>query len=222
MNYSINRAVVVGAGTMGAAIAAHLANAGVRVSLLDIVPRKLTPAEEKAGLSLEDEIVRNRIVQAGFNAALKAKPANFFSNSIADMISLGNLEDDFYLIGQADWIIEAIVENLDIKRSLFERVDAVRKENSIVSSNTSGIPIQSIAEGMSESFQEHFLGVHFFNPPRYLKLLEIIPTAKTLPAVQEFISKFCELRLGKGIVVCNDTPNFIGNRIYFLLQAHSH
>ncbi len=204
---------------MGAAIAAHLANAGVRVSLLDIVPRKLTPAEEKAGLTLEDEAVRNRIVQAGFNAALKAKPANFFSNSVADMISLGNLEDDFDLIGQADWIIEAIVENLDIKRSLFERVDAVRKENSIVSSNTSGIPIRSIAEGMSESFQEHFLGVHFFNPPRYLKLLEIIPTAKMLPEVQEFISKFCELRLGKGIVVCNDTPNFIGNRIFSVAGA---
>lgn len=219
MTYRINKAVVIGSGTMGAAIAAHLANAGVRVTLLDIVPRELTEKEEKAGLTLKDKQVRNRIVQAGFDAALKSRPASFFSPNVANMVTLGNLEDDFEVVGEADWIIEAIIENLAIKRSLFERVDKVRKAKAIVSTNTSGIPVNSMTEGMSEEFKQHFLGAHFFNPPRYLKLLEVIPAKETLPQVVDFISKFCEFRLGKGIVVCKDTPNFIGNRVFSVAGA---
>ncbi|MEJ2758561.1 MAG: 3-hydroxyacyl-CoA dehydrogenase family protein, partial [Anaerolineales bacterium] len=219
MKYRVNKAVVIGAGTMGAAIAAHLANAGVRVTLLDIVPRELTDKEKAAGLTLESPKVRNRIVEVGFQAALKSRPASFFSPAIADMVSLGNLDDDFEVIADADWVIEAIVENLKIKRDLFTRIDAVRGEKTIVTTNTSGIPVQSLSEGMSEGFQQHFLGAHFFNPPRYLKLLEIIPGPKTLPEVVNFISKFSEVRLGKGIVVCNDTPNFIGNRVFSVAGA---
>lgn len=221
MKYRIDKAVVIGAGTMGAAIAAHLANAGVRVTLLDIVPRELTDKEAAAGLTLEDPQVRNRIVQAGFDAALKSRPASFFSPSIAKMVTLGNLEDDFGAVAEADWVIEAIVENLKIKRNLFTRVDETRKDQTIISTNTSGIPVKSIAEGMSESFRKHFLGTHFFNPPRYLKLLEIIPGPDTLPEVVEFISHFCEFRLGKGIVMCKDTPNFIGNRVFSVGSAFS-
>ncbi len=219
MKYRVNKAVVIGSGTMGAAIAAHLANAGVRVTLLDIVPRGLTPQEESAGLTLESPKVRSRIVEAGFQAALKSRPASLFSPAIADMVSLGNLDDDFDVIAEADWVIEAIVENLKIKRDLFSRIDAVRGEHTIVTTNTSGIPVHSLSEGMSEGFQQHFLGAHFFNPPRYLKLLEIISGPETLPEVVDFISRFSELRLGKGIVVCKDTPNFIGNRVFSVAGA---
>ena len=213
MSYKIHKAVVIGAGTMGAALAAHLANAGVPVTLLDIVPRELTPEEEAKGLTLEDPAVRNRIVNAGFQAALKSRPASFFSKALASLVTLGNLEDDFEVIKEADWVIEAIIERLDIKQSLMKRIDEIRPEKCIISTNTSGIPVTSIADGRSEGFRQHFLGTHFFNPPRYLKLLEIIPTADTLPEVVEFISWFGEYRLGKGIVPCKDTPNFIGNRI---------
>ena len=219
MTYRINKAVVIGSGTMGAAIAAHLANAGVRVTLLDIVPRELTDKEAKAGLTLADKQVRNRIVQAGFDAALKSRPASFFSRDVANMVTLGNLEDDFHAVGEADWVIEAIIENLEIKRSLFERVDKVRKPSAIVSTNTSGIPVNSMAEGMSKGFRQHFLGAHFFNPPRYLKLLEVIRAQDTLPEVIAYLSKFCEFRLGKGIVLCKDTPNFIGNRVFSVAGA---
>ncbi|MFN2304299.1 MAG: 3-hydroxyacyl-CoA dehydrogenase NAD-binding domain-containing protein, partial [Anaerolineales bacterium] len=215
MNYKVHKAVVVGAGTMGAAIAAHLANAGVRVLLLDIVPSKLTEQEKAKGLTLQDPQVRNRIVNEGFERAVKSRPASFFTPEHARRISTGNLEDDFGLIAEADWIIEVIVENLAIKRQLMERIDKVRSPNTIVTSNTSGIPIGSIAEGRSEGFRQHFLGTHFFNPPRYLKLLEVIPTADTLPEVTAFISHFCEYRLGKGIVPAKDTPNFIANRLAF-------
>ena len=219
MKYRIEHAVVIGSGTMGAAIAAHLANAGVRVALLDIVPRELTDAEKAAGLTLEDKQVRNRIVQAGLDAALKSRPASFFSPRLANMITIGNLEDDLDVVKDTDWVIEAIIENLEIKRTLFEKIDAIRPEKTIVSTNTSGIPIASIAEGMSEGFRKHFLGTHFFNPPRYLKLLEVIPGPDTKPEVIEFISRFCETRLGKGIVMCKDTPNFIGNRVFSVAGA---
>ena len=214
MKYRINKAVVIGAGTMGGAIAAHLANAGVEVTLLDIVPRELTPKEESAGLTLDNPVVRNRIVQEGLDRTLKSRPASFFSKDFASLVSVGNLEDDFAVIAEADWVIEVIIENLEIKRELMERIDAVRSPFSIVSTNTSGIPVASIAEGFSESFRQHFLGTHFFNPPRYLKLLEIIPTPDTLPEVMEFVSEFGELRLGKGIVPAKDTPNFIANRLF--------
>jgi len=215
MTYKIHRAVVIGAGTMGAAIAAHLANTGVPVTLLDIAPNRLTPAEEKKNLSLNDPEVRNRIVMEGFDRALKSRPASFFTPDIAALVKIGNLEDDFQVIAQADWVIEVIVENLTIKQQLMTRIDAVRGDKTIISTNTSGIPVASIAEGLSDSFRQHFLGTHFFNPPRYLKLVEIIPTAETLPEVVSVISRFVETRLGKGPVLAKDTPNFIGNRLAF-------
>jgi 3-hydroxyacyl-CoA dehydrogenase len=215
MNYKIHQAVVIGAGTMGAALAAHLANAGVPVTLLDIVPRSLTSQEEAKGLSLADPVVRNRIVNNGLQAALKSRPASFFSSDLASLVTTGNLEDDFGVIKNADWVIEAIVENLKIKQDLMARIDEIRPEQCIVSTNTSGIPVVAIAEGRSHGFKQHFLGTHFFNPPRYLKLLEIIPTPDTLPQVVEFTSHFGEYRLGKGTVLCKDTPNFIANRLGF-------
>ncbi len=213
MSERIHRAVVVGAGTMGAALAAHLANAGLPTTLLDIVPTALTPEEQAAGLTLQDRKVRNRIVNQGLDRALKSRPASFFTPDTAALIQVGNLEDDFETVAKADWIIEAIVENLTIKRQLMQRIDQVRKDDAIVSTNTSGIPVAAIAEGRSQSFRQHFLGTHFFNPPRYLKLLEIIPTADTLPSVIEAVCRFGERRLGKGIVLCKDTPNFIANRL---------
>jgi 3-hydroxyacyl-CoA dehydrogenase len=145
---------------------------------------------------------------------LKSRPASFITRDHSSLVTLGNLEDDFSDIKNADWIIEAIIENLEIKRSLMKRIDAVRKPDSIVSTNTSGIPVVSIAKDCSEGFKKHFLGTHFFNPPRYLKLLEIIPTEETIPEVVEAINRFSEYRLGKGIVLCKDTPNFIANRIF--------
>ena len=221
MKYKIHNAVVIGAGTMGAAIAAHLANAGVPVTLLDIVPNSLTPKEEKRGLTLDDPGVRNRIVREGLERAIKSRPASFFTTDFASLVSTGNLEDDFDVIGQADWVIEVIIENLEIKRKLMERIDAVRAAHTIVSTNTSGIPVASIAEGRSEGFRQHFLGTHFFNPPRYLKLLEVIPAPDTLPEVLEFVDHFCEYRLGKGIVPAKDTPNFIANRLAFGSAAYA-
>jgi 3-hydroxyacyl-CoA dehydrogenase len=215
MTYKIHSAVVVGAGTMGAALAAHLANIGLPVTLLDIVPTKLNPEEEAAKLTLKDKAVRNRIVNEGWDRCLKARPANLMATDIATRVRLGNLEDDFDAIAEADWIIEAIIENLKIKQALMSRVDGVRKPESIISTNTSGISIKEIGGGRSKSFQQHFLGTHFFNPPRYLKLLEIIPTGNTLPAVTKFMAWFGEYRLGKGPVLCKDTPNFIGNRVAF-------
>jgi 3-hydroxyacyl-CoA dehydrogenase len=215
MKYQVHHAVVIGAGTMGAAIAAHLANAGVAVILLDIIPDKLTPDEEKKGLSLSDAEVRNRIVNQGLDRALKSRPASFMSQDNAALVHTGNLEDDFSSISQADWVIEVIVEDLAAKRALMKKIDAIRPERTIVSTNTSGIPVNSIAEGLSEGFRQHFLGTHFFNPPRYLKLLEVIPTHDTLPEVVDFISHYAEYHLGKGVVLCKDTPNFIANRLGF-------
>jgi 3-hydroxyacyl-CoA dehydrogenase len=215
MKYQIHRAAVIGAGTMGAAIAAHLANAGIPVTLLDIVPNQLTPDEERKGLSLMDKDVRNRIVREGLERAVKSRPASFFTPEQASLVKIGNLEDDLGVVGEVDWVIEAIVENLKIKRQLVERIDALRRPDTIISTNTSGIPVGSIAEGRSDSFRQHFLGTHFFNPPRYLKLLEIIPTDETLPEVVEIISRFGEYNLGKGIVPAKDTPNFIANRLAF-------
>lgn len=216
MKYQIYNAVVIGAGTMGASIAAHLANIGVRVTLLDIIPKEPTADEIARGLTLIDREVRNRIVREGLERALKSRPANFFTPEHAALITLGNLEDDLPVVGKADWVIEAIVENLEIKRSLMEKIDSLRSEKTIVSTNTSGIPIASIAAGCSPGFQAHFLGTHFFNPPRYLKLVEVIPTAQTLPSVIRSISHFLEYRLGKGVVLAKDTPNFIANRFGFV------
>lgn len=201
MKYHIHKAVVIGSGTMGAAIAAHLANAGIPVTLLDIASKE---SDEK-----------NKIVMEGWDRCLKARPANLMSSESKTLVRLGNLEDDFGVIAEADWICEAVIENLKIKIDLMTRIDEVRKSTAIVSTNTSGIPVKDIAEGRSRGFKQHFLGTHFFNPPRYLKLLEIIPTADTSSEVIEFFVRFGEFDLGKGVVICKDTPNFIGNRVAF-------
>jgi 3-hydroxyacyl-CoA dehydrogenase len=198
---------------MGARIAAHLVNAGIPCYLLDIVPTSLTPAEQSKGLTLESPAVRNRIVLAGFDAAKKSRPAAFFTPDTARLVTPGNLEDNIVWCGQVDWIIEAVAENLEIKRSLFARVESVRKPGTIVTSNTSGLPIHLIAEGRSEDFQQHWAGTHFFNPPRYMKLVELIAGPKTLPEVLQSLEEICDLRLGKGVVAAKDTPNFIANRI---------
>src|SRR6185295_13529209 len=175
----IKKAAVLGAGVMGAQIAAHLANAGIPCLLLDIAPPTLTPEEETKGLTTEARAVRNRIAQAGLDAAVKAKPAAFFSPELAELITVGNFEDDLPKLKDCDWVIEAIVEKLDIKRSLYERIEPHLHPAAIITSNTSGIPLSSLAEGRSDNFRKHFLGTHFFNPPRYLHLLEIITTPET-------------------------------------------
>ncbi|UJF27979.1 3-hydroxyacyl-CoA dehydrogenase/enoyl-CoA hydratase family protein [Planococcus sp. 107-1] len=213
MAYQIKKAAVLGSGVMGSGIAAHLANIGIPVLLLDIVPRELTEAEQGKGLSLEDKAVRNRIASTSIQKLLKQKPAPLTAKKNLQLITPGNLEDDLEKLKDVDWIIEVIVENLDVKKSLYEKIDAVRKPGTIITSNTSGISINAMAEGRSEDFGKHFLGTHFFNPPRYLKLLEVIPANTTAPEVVEFMTKFGEDRLGKGVVIAKDTPNFIANRI---------
>lgn len=213
MAYQIKKAAVIGSGVMGSGIAAHLANIGIPVLLLDIVPNKLTEDEEKKGLTLEHKAVRNRVVSGSIQKLLKQKPAPLTSKKNLALIEAGNLEDDLEKLKDADWIIEVIVENLDVKKGLYEKIDAVRKLGTIVTSNTSGISIDAMAEGRSEDFQKHFLGTHFFNPPRYLKLLEVIPAKTTSAEVIEFMTSFGEDRLGKGVVLAKDTPNFIANRI---------
>jgi len=209
----IAKAAVLGAGTMGAQIAAHLSNAGVPTLLLDVPPRELTPDEQAKGLGLDSQQVRNRIARNGFEAATKAKPAAFFTPDDAALVSIGNFDDDLAKLKDCDLIIEAVVENLEIKRSLYERVEQHRRRGSIVASNTSGIPIHLLAEGRSDDFKQHFLGIHFFNPPRYLHLVEIIRTEWTKPEVSCFIYGFLDQRLGKGVVPAKDRPNFIANRI---------
>ncbi len=203
----VRKAAVIGSGIMGGGISALLAGAGVKVQLLDIVPFDLKDEEKN------DPTARNRIVKAGLDAALASSPSLFFNKKDAGLIAIGNLEDDFETLADCDWIIEVVVENLGIKRSLFTKVEKVRKPGSIVTSNTSGIPLQDICEGFSKDFKEHFMGTHFFNPVRYMHLLELIPGADTLPEILEFIAAFGEKNLGKGIVWAKDTPNFVGNRI---------
>ncbi len=205
--------VVLGAGTMGARIAAHLVNAGLSPSLLDMAPSTLTPEEQSKGLTLETSAVRNRIVTAGVAAAVKSKPASFFTRGLEKRIRTGNFEDNLELCAQADWIVEAVAENLEIKRKLLERVAAHRKPGAIVSTNTSGLPVGRIAEGFPEEFRRNWAGTHFFNPPRYLHLVEVIPGPETAPDVLATLVDFCDRRLGKGVVVAKDTPNFIANRI---------
>ncbi len=194
----INKVVVIGAGTMGGGIAAHCANVGLDVTLLDI------PAQDGD---------RNGIVKSLWERQLKARPAALFTPEVARRVRLGNTEDDLAAVQDADWVVEVILEQLEPKRALMARLDALRRPGTIISSNTSGIPIRAMAEGRSDDFRRHFLGTHFFNPPRYLKLLEIIPTADTAPEVVEGLTAFAETRLGKTVVVCQDTPNFIANRI---------
>lgn len=209
----IEKAAVLGAGTMGAQIAAHLANAGIPTLLLDIAPRELTADEQARGLSLESKDVRNRIARGGLDAAKKAKPAAFFTPDLAQLVSIGNFDDDMPKLKDCDLIIEAVVENLEIKRKLYERVEEHRRAGAVVASNTSGIPIEQLAEGRSDDFRAHFLGMHFFNPPRYLQLVELIRTRWTKPEVACAIYGFLDQRLGKGVVPAKDRPNFIANRI---------
>lgn len=198
---------------MGSGIAAHLANIGIPVLLLDIVPRELGADDEAKGLTYEDPRFRNKFAATAMDKLLKQKPAPLTVKQNLSLITPGNFEDDLEKLKDVDWIIEVVVENLDIKKDLYDKIEKVRTPGSIISSNTSGISIEAMAEGRSEDFQKHFLGTHFFNPPRYLKLLEIIPTKETAPEVVEFMTLFGEDRLGKGVVIAKDTPNFIANRI---------
>ncbi|NNG27941.1 MAG: 3-hydroxyacyl-CoA dehydrogenase/enoyl-CoA hydratase family protein, partial [Ignavibacteriaceae bacterium] len=204
---------VLGSGVMGSRIAAHFANTGCKVNLLDIIPKEVTEDEKKKGLSLNDKAVRNRFVDANLKAAQKSKPASFYHNSFSSRITTGNFEDNMDCLQNADWIIEAVIENLDIKKSVFEKVEQFRREGTLITTNTSGIPIHKMLEERSEDFQKHFCGIHFFNPPRYLQLMEIIPTPKTDQSVIDFLMYYGDLYLGKTPVLCKDTPAFIANRI---------
>jgi len=207
MTHRIKSLAVLGSGVMGSGIACHFANIGMNVLLLDIVPDDLNDNETTV------RSARNRIVDGALKNAIKSKPAPLYSKSFAKRITTGNFEDDFEKIGEADWIIEVVVENLDIKRHIFEKVEKYRKKGSLVSSNTSSIPIYMLAEGRSEDFQRHFAGTHFFNPVRYMPLLEIIPHKGTAPEITEFYMDFGDRHLGKQTVLCKDTPAFIANRI---------
>jgi len=209
----ISKITVLGSGVMGSQIACHFANVGVEVLLLDIVPKELSEKEKAKGLTLEDNLVRNRIVNDALNNAIKSNPAPLYSKKFANRITTGNFDDDISKISDSDWVIEVVVERLDIKKIIFSKVEQYRRAGSIVSSNTSGIPIESMLEGRSEEFKKHFLGTHFFNPPRYLELLEIIPSSKTNGELVDFLLDYGRKFLGKKTVLCKDTPAFIANRI---------
>ncbi|MDL4839922.1 3-hydroxyacyl-CoA dehydrogenase/enoyl-CoA hydratase family protein [Aquibacillus rhizosphaerae] len=213
MGRSIKRAAIIGSGIMGSGIAAHLANVGIATLMLDIAPEKLTDEEKYKGLSLQDKCVRNRLSYRSKQALKKQKPSPLTSDKSLELIEIGNLEDDVTQLGDMDWIVEVVVENLDVKKQILEVIDKHRKKGSIVSSNTSGISIEKMVSSCSHDLKQNFLGTHFFNPPRYLKLLEIIPTKWTDPEVLAFVRRFGENDLGKGVVEAKDTPNFIANRI---------
>lgn len=198
---------------MGSRIACHFAGAGIQVLLLDIVPQTLSDAEQKKGLTTANKEVRDRIVNDALQATLKSKPSSVYGKNVASLIKTGNIEDDLKLIADCDWVIEAVIEKLEIKQQLFERVEQYRKAGTIISTNTSGIPIHLMSEGRSEDFKKHFCGTHFFNPPRYLRLLEIIPAPNTKPELIDFMMDFGDRYLGKTTVLCKDTPAFIANRV---------
>ncbi len=223
MKRNINKIAVIGSGIMGSGIACHFANIGVEVLLLDIVPRELNDKEKAKGLTLQDKVVRNRLVNTALTTSLKSKPSPIYHQSFAKRITTGNLEDDISKVSEVDWIIEVVVERLDIKKSVFEKLDAHRKPGTLITSNTSGIPINFMSEGRSDDFQKHFCGTHFFNPARYLKLFEIIPGPKTDQSVLDFLNGYGDKFLGKTSVVAKDTPAFIGNRIgIFSIQSLFH
>ena len=209
----IKKVAVIGSGIMGSGIACHFANIGVEVLLLDIVPFSLSEKEEAKGLTLQDKAVRNRLVNDALNASIKSKPAPLYNLKFADRITTGNLDDDIQKVASADWIIEVVVERLDIKKQVFEKLEKYRTPGTLITSNTSGIPIKFMNEGRTEDFQKHFCGTHFFNPPRYLKLFEIIPGPNTSTEVLDFFNSYGEQFLGKTTVIAKDTPAFIGNRI---------
>ncbi len=223
MKRIIKKVAVVGSGIMGSGIACHFANIGLEVLLLDIVPNALTETEEKKGLTLENKLVRNRIVNEHLANALKSNPSPIYSQKFASRITTGNTSDDMAKIVSYDWVIEVVVERLDIKKLVFEQIDKFRKPGTLVTSNTSGIPIHYMSEGRSDDFQKHFCGTHFFNPARYLKLFEIIPGPKTSTEVLDFLFDYGSKYLGKTSVVAKDTPAFIGNRIgIFGIQSLFH
>lgn len=219
----INKVAIIGSGIMGSGIACHFANIGVEVLLLDIVPRELNDKEKTQGLTLESKVVRNRLVNDALTTAIKSRPAPLYHINFASRITTGNLEDDIAKVATVDWIIEVVVERLDIKQKVFENLEKHRTPGTLITSNTSGIPIKFMSEGRSEDFQKHFCGTHFFNPPRYLKLFEIIPGPKTSQTVLDFLNGYGEKFLGKTSVIAKDTPAFIGNRIgIFGIQSLFH
>lgn len=223
MKRLINKVAVIGSGIMGSRIACQLANVGKQVLLLDIAPANLSEAEQKAGLTQDHPKVKNRIVNDALQAAIKSNPSPIYHQDVVRLIETGNLTDDLPKIASCDWIIEVVVERLDIKQQLFEKVEKFRKPGTLITSNTSGIPIHLMAQGRSDDFKKHFCGTHFFNPPRYLKLLEIIPTEETSPEVVDFLMEFGRSIVGKNTVLCKDTPAFIANRVgVFSIMALFH
>ncbi len=213
MKRSIRKVAVLGSGVMGSAIACHFANIGCQVLLLDIAPKDLTEEEKAKGLTIESKAVRNRIVQLSFDRSIKSNPGPLYSKKFISRITLGNFSDDMPRIKDYDWTIEVVVENLDIKKKVYEEVEKHRKPGTLITSNTSGIPIHLMTDGRSDDFKKHFCGTHFFNPPRYLRLLEIIPTPFTDPEIVDFLMRYGDLFLGKTTVLCKDTPAFIANRV---------
>ncbi|MFY0252423.1 3-hydroxyacyl-CoA dehydrogenase NAD-binding domain-containing protein [Chitinophaga sp. 30R24] len=219
----INKVAVLGSGVMGSRIACHFAGIGVQVLLLDIAPKELNDAEKKKNLTLDSPAVKNRIVNDALQAAVKSNPSPVFTKDVVQRIKTGNFTDDMKRVAEVDWIIEVVVENLDVKKIVFEQVEKFRQPGTLITSNTSGIPIHLMTEGRSADFQKHFCGTHFFNPPRYLRLLEIIPTPHTDPAVIDFLMHYGDLYLGKTTVLCKDTPAFIANRVgVFSIMAIFH
>jgi len=213
MKRAIKKVAIIGSGIMGSGIACHFANIGVQVRLFDIVPRELTDQEKSKGLTLDDKLVRNRLVNNSLQSTLKSKPSPIYHKDFAKRITTGNLEDDLHLIADCDWVIEVVVERLDIKQKVFEQIEKYRKPGTLITSNTSGIPIQYMNKGRSEDFRKHFAVTHYFNPPRYLKLFEVVPGPDCLPEVSAFLMNYAEKFLGKTAVLAKDTPAFIGNRI---------
>ena len=223
MTRRIKKIAIIGSGIMGSGIACHFANIGVEVLLLDIVPRELTAQEKAKGLTLEDKVVRNRLVNDALTTSLKSKPSPIYHQKFANRITTGNLEDDIAKVADVDWIMEVVVERLDIKKIVFEKLEKHRTPGTIISSNTSGIPIQFMNEGRSEDFKKHFAVTHFFNPPRYLKLFEVVPGPDCAQEVTDFLMMYGEKFLGKTSVLAKDTPAFIGNRIgIFGIQSLFH
>ena len=217
---NINKAAVIGAGTMGAQIAAHLANVGIPTLLMDVVPTELTPDEQKRGLSLKHAAVRNRVTKSLFERARKLSPAPFFVPEAADLITIGNVEDNLPDVKEADWVIEAVLERMDLKRALHAQIATHTRADALVTSNTSGLSVNGMTQGLSKEYRRRFFGTHFFNPPRYLRLLEIIPTSDTDERLLDSFSAFAEQVLGKGIVRCKDTPGFVANRIGCFAMQH--
>ncbi|MFM9051700.1 MAG: 3-hydroxyacyl-CoA dehydrogenase family protein, partial [Bacteroidota bacterium] len=213
MRRNIKTVAVLGSGIMGSRIACHFANAGVKVLLLGIAPSSTEEADIATGGRLDDQKARNRIVDNDLRSTLKATPASLYDATSVSLITTGNLVDDLHKVSECDWILEAVIEDLEVKKEVFEKVDLLRRTGSLVTSNTSGIPIHLMAEGRSEDFRRNFCGTHFFNPPRYLRLLELIPGPDTSSEVLDFLYDYSDRFLGKTVVSCKDTPAFVANRI---------